>query len=417
MAHRAHVAAFVALLACAHIVACTPQESAPVQARNVARPPTDVAMHAPIDDDDSIEIRFCPAAQARTYPLESQRDISSLVLQNMAVVNRGDADVRITEVDVDLLRGAEALDSRRIAGADLEAIAAKGPKLQRSGVMKLVAFQFCGDALVGDGVTLAGPALGAHQAMLATYQPFAFKGARDALKVTVHYRAAHGDASATATLPIVSSPSKTELHFPLKGSWFVAVGPTPHTAHRWGLPEEFAFDIARIGDGNASHRGAGDHLADYYAYGAEVLAAADGKVARAVNDALEDEALLRKAGESDDAYGARAQEAQMALLQQGGAAAAGNYVVIDHGDGEYSLYAHLQKGSVRVRAGDVVKVGEPIGLLGSSGNSTEPHLHFQLCDAPDPLSCAGIPMQVVGISLPYADYPRPLQSGDIVVAK
>ena len=67
--------------------------------------------------------------------------------------------------------------------------------------------------------------------------------------------------------------------------------------------------------------------------------------------------------------------------------------------------------------GDSVSSGQALGRLGSSGNSTEPHLHFQVCDRPEPLACAGIPVSFEGISLPYADYPRPLQSGDIVVAR
>jgi murein DD-endopeptidase MepM/ murein hydrolase activator NlpD len=89
--------------------------------------------------------------------------------------------------------------------------------------------------------------------------------------------------------------------------------------------------------------------------------------------------------------------------------------MIDHGNSEYSLYAHLKPGSVRVKVGDRVAAGTPLGKLGSSGNSTEPHLHFQVCDAGDPLACAGIPVEFQNVTLPFADYPRALQSGDVVV--
>ena len=91
--------------------------------------------------------------------------------------------------------------------------------------------------------------------------------------------------------------------------------------------------------------------------------------------------------------------------------------MIDHGNGEYSLYAHMQPGSVHVQVGDRIAAGAELGKLGSSGNSTEPHLHFQVCDAPTPMACAGIPLQFQNVTLPFADYPRPLQSGDVVVAK
>ncbi len=190
-----------------------------------------------------------------------------------------------------------------------------------------------------------------------------------------------------------------------------------YTGHRWGVPEEFAFDIAKLGDGDLSYRGDGQTFEDYYAYGADVLAAADGVVVAAVNDVAEDTVVLKRPGETDEAYDERVRDYQGGLLMKGEAAIAGDYVMIDHGNGEYSLYAHLQPGGMRVKPGDIVKAGQPIGKLGSSGNSTEPHLHFQVCDAPKPLSCAGIPIRFTNIRLPWADYARPPQSGDIVVTQ
>jgi hypothetical protein len=61
----------------------------------------------------------------------------------------------------------------------------------------------------------------------------------------------------------------------------------------------------------------------------------------------------------------------------------GNYVVIDHGNGVFSAYAHLKQDSAKVRAGDQVRRGQPIAALGNSGSSNFPHLHFQLMNAPD----------------------------------
>ena len=368
-------------------------------------------------DADKLEIRFCPAAQVRTFPLESAREVQSLLLQNAAVINHGVAPAEITDVTLELLRGASPVDSRRIAGADLNALAASGPQIQKSGMMKAVAFQFCGTALVADGITLAGPKLAANQGLLITQQPFAYKGKRDELRMRVHARVDGRDVEVTATLQIVSGVAKTKLNFPLHGVWFVGVGPTMHTAHRWALPEEFAYDIARLGDGGLSHRADGERFEDYYAYGAEVLAAGDGIVAAAVNDQPENVASLRRRDETAEAYLARLQGMQDALLMKGTAGIAGNHVVIDHGNGEYSLYAHLKPGSVLVRSGSRVTAGTPIGKLGSSGNSTEPHLHFQVCDAADPLMCAGIPMQFQNVALPFADYLRPVQSGDVIVAR
>jgi murein DD-endopeptidase MepM/ murein hydrolase activator NlpD len=61
------------------------------------------------------------------------------------------------------------------------------------------------------------------------------------------------------------------------------------------------------------------------------------------------------------------------------------------GDGVYAFYAHLQPGSLRVKVGDKVHRGQVLGLLGNSGNSSEPHLHFHICNANSELGCEGLP--------------------------
>jgi murein DD-endopeptidase MepM/ murein hydrolase activator NlpD len=69
-------------------------------------------------------------------------------------------------------------------------------------------------------------------------------------------------------------------------------------------------------------------------------------------------------------------------------------VVEDVGQGRYAFYAHLIPGTVAVKPGDQLKRGQVLGKLGNSGNSTEPHLHFQICDGPKPLLCNGLPFEI-----------------------
>ena len=367
-------------------------------------------------DAGKLEVHFCPATEVRTYPLETAHNIQGLMLDNVLVVNHGAASVDLTEIDLALLQKGEVTDERRIAGEPLTKAGKTGPKVQASGVMDLIPGQFCDGALIPKGTQLAGPTLAPGQAMLLIYQTFAYSGVRDSLRVSVHGKAGPQDVAAEASLPIAQGSSKTAFRFPLHGVWFAAVGPTMHTGHRWVIPEQFAFDIARVGEGDLSYRGDGTKFSDYYAYGAEVVAAADGKVIAAVDGIAEDTVILRRPSESDDAYDQRQQGYQTQLLQHGPEAAAGDYVMVDHGNGEFSLYAHLQPGSLKVKPGDVVKAGQTLGKLGASGNASEPHLHFQVCDSPKPVSCTGIPINFTGLRLPYADYPRPPQSGDIVIA-
>jgi murein DD-endopeptidase MepM/ murein hydrolase activator NlpD len=69
----------------------------------------------------------------------------------------------------------------------------------------------------------------------------------------------------------------------------------------------------------------------------------------------------------------------------------GNHVILDVGGGYYAFYAHLVPGSVKVKVGDRVKKGQQVGLLGNSGNSTAPHLHFHMGDKNSPLGSEGLP--------------------------
>ena len=92
----------------------------------------------------------------------------------------------------------------------------------------------------------------------------------------------------------------------------------------------------------------------------------------------------------------------------------GNHVVIEHADGEHSIYAHLKPGSLKVKAGDRVAMGQPLASVGTSGNSTEPHLHFHIADGPDALRSAGIPVRFDALHIRNADFPRPPQTGDFL---
>jgi murein DD-endopeptidase MepM/ murein hydrolase activator NlpD len=61
----------------------------------------------------------------------------------------------------------------------------------------------------------------------------------------------------------------------------------------------------------------------------------------------------------------------------------GNHVILQCGE-VYPVYAHLRNGSVQVRPGEMVRAGDVLGMVGNSGSSLQPHLHFQVMDSPDP---------------------------------
>ena len=343
---------------------------------------------------DPLNVKFCPAGTARTYPLDTMRGVQSVLLQNVALINRSGKPVSIDTVEIALEAGGQAA--------------------QAAGMMKLAAFQFCGTELLGDTQLSDTATVAPGSALLIMQQPFAFQGARDKLAVSVYSGTTR---VGYAAIPLNDSVAKTELIFPLAGAWSVASGQSFHTQHRWAIPEEFGLDLVKFDANGKTHRGDGSKFTDYYAYGAKILAPAAGKVVLAITGESEDLKALRQAGETQEAYFTRLLGDQATRMARGVPGILGNGIVIDHGNGEFSLLAHMKPGSVKVAVGDTVAKGQIVGALGSSGNSTEPHLHYHLCDKPDPLLCAGIPLAFSNIDIPLADLPRPIQSGDIVITR
>jgi murein DD-endopeptidase MepM/ murein hydrolase activator NlpD len=72
----------------------------------------------------------------------------------------------------------------------------------------------------------------------------------------------------------------------------------------------------------------------------------------------------------------------------------GNCVILDLGNRHYALYAHMQPGSIKVHLGEHVHPGQVIGLVGDTGNSIVPHLHFQVTDGPSGAASNGLPYEI-----------------------
>jgi murein DD-endopeptidase MepM/ murein hydrolase activator NlpD len=70
---------------------------------------------------------------------------------------------------------------------------------------------------------------------------------------------------------------------------------------------------------------------------------------------------------------------------------AGNYVMLDFGKSSFAIYAHLQPKSIRVRVGQKVRRGQVLGLLGNSGHSYIPHLHFHVANGNSLWGAEGVP--------------------------
>lgn len=172
--------------------------------------------------------------------------------------------------------------------------------------------------------------------------------------------------------------TRTRLQLPFTGTWTVSnATPGAGNGHYLNANQRFAIDffITQEVDGKRkSYRDSGKQNVDYFAFGQEVLAPADGTVLYAV-DGVPD----NTPGHVDVYY------------------RLGNSVVLSVGQGEYVYLCHLMVNSLQVKPGDRVVRGQVVARVGNSGNSTAPHLHFQLTDGPLITYAASLPAYFVRV--------------------
>ncbi|PRH78599.1 M23 family peptidase [Streptomyces solincola] len=186
----------------------------------------------------------------------------------------------------------------------------------------------------------------------------------------------------------VDTRQPVKLSPPLRGPGWIAVGSCCDGPHRRAaqpvdnslkLGERFAIDFNGSDPGRRLVKGDPSVNKNWVFYNAPVLAVADGVVVASRNDVPDQTPGKPPAPSFEDADG--------------------NYVIVDIGDGRYAGYAHLVPGSVQAEAGDRVRKGQVLGRLGNSGNSTGPHLHFQVMNAPDMLDSDGLPFELERFTL------------------
>jgi hypothetical protein len=197
-----------------------------------------------------------------------------------------------------------------------------------------------------------------------------------------------------------------EVGRPLKGPrWVAATGCChPINAHRAAtlsidgtvrVPERFAIDWVQLAPSGRLFEGPINELSSYAYFGEPIYSVAQGRVVGIQDDMLEQIPGSLPTGQTVQTAG-------------------GNYVVVKLAAKRFAFYAHMQPGSLRVEVGDRVRRGQVLGLLGNTGNTDGPHLHFHIMDGPSPLQSNGLPFvhpRFTGQGL--ADETL-LESGDVV---
>ncbi len=206
-----------------------------------------------------------------------------------------------------------------------------------------------------------------------------------------------GDTADVQLIPLsslhVQQPSAAStIDAPLTGDrWLAANGPSNTSLHRRAVivldgkaksPERYAIDWIKLGADGNTFSGDEHQNSSYHAYDVPIAAVADGRVVEVLDG------LAENIPHSDKL----AVEMTPAIM-------AGNNIVEDIGGGHYVGYAHFRPGTITVKKADSIHAGQVLGKLGNSGNSTEAHLHIQICDGPSFLACDGLPIQFKNMML------------------
>jgi len=175
--------------------------------------------------------------------------------------------------------------------------------------------------------------------------------------------------------PVVIAP-------PLDGpGWLDGGGCCGMSAHRNALnplsgglwaAERYAIDYLQLQPDGVLFTGDPTKLESYSYFGTDIHAVAEGPVVAVLDGLPEQIPSKTPTGLPLEQYG-------------------GNHIVQDIGDGNYAFYAHLKTGSLKVKVGDRLTTGQVIAVLGNTGNSDAPHLHFHVMSTPDPLRSDGLP--------------------------
>ena len=148
----------------------------------------------------------------------------------------------------------------------------------------------------------------------------------------------------------------------------------PVNDHVW-IAQRFAVDWEQLDAQGRIYTGDREKLESYTIFGKPVVAVADAVVA-SVTDGLPEQTPGKFPTDIS--------------LEE----ADGNSVILDLGEQHYATYAHMQPGTIQVRVGQRVAAGQLLGLVGNSGNSVAPHLHFQMSDKPSSLASNGLPYEI-----------------------
>ena len=333
--------------------------------------PSFAEQNSPAPENDPLYMRVI----ATTWPSEAAILVGNggrHSAYELYVTNVGATPLKIVELTVQGKKNDEVVMTQSAAGKQLAAMFVP--------------------AAGGDGTKPNDPVLQPGQAgVFFIFANFAPTHADPDTFETAFRIEQHGERSGSGTIQAaeldVNPALPITIQSPLRGkNWSAANGPSNTSPHRRavlpanGQPhigQRYAIDWIQLGDDGNSFTGDKHKNSSYHAWDQEIHAVADGKIV-----------------EVKDGIAENVPNSDKLAVPMNSDTLAGNHIIEDLGDGHFAAYAHLRPGTLKVKVGDAVHAGDVIGRLGNTGNSSEPHLHFQVCDAPSFPDSEGLPFTI-----------------------
>lgn len=204
----------------------------------------------------------------------------------------------------------------------------------------------------------------------------------DRMRVSVTF--SDGTPALEGDIAVGVYTQRTDLIFPFRGNGFITQSGAANGGHR-NTSGQFAIDAMALSENYAPQKTAAFAVnTDVVGFGREIVAPGAGTIVVARGDRPDQPVP----GESNEDFH---------LPEFRGSGDPGNHVIIDHGNGEFSMVAHFMAGSLAVREGERVTQGQRLGALGNSGDSFAPHVHHQLQDGPNWRTASGLPHRYTNI--------------------
>lgn len=209
------------------------------------------------------------------------------------------------------------------------------------------------------------------------------------------------------------------VDLPLRGEWIAPNTPgkkvPSHGTDQLG--QRYAYDFLQVDSAKKGMRFYNSYKLQYYIFGVplkkcycwgkEIYAPCDGKVVD-VKDGFKERLRVHLLS---DMFVLLKNAFTFNPEKEGLQPVIGNYIIMECANNVYALFAHLSKGSITVSVGEKVNQGQILGKVGHSGNSTAPHLHFQLMDSTNLLEARGIPCAFRNYEIRREDTWQPITNG------